>query len=271
MNTTQPEALRLADGNDECAKAWLESSDAHKFRKDTAAELRRQHARITELEAQLEAIGAGGVEPLRGATSYESQITMAVRMLVAADHVTQAKVDEAMSLAARFLPPQKSRGTSSFDAADMATAAASGFRDGVASASPVSEPVAWRYRSGSNGNWEDCTKEAHDMVLRAPQRWAGYEAQPLYSHPSPQEGMAVWTKASKQLPPCRDDQDYIGINTAGFAGIFNAVRLIDGNTYCVMETAEELVSIMSDLDIWKPFIRPPIPAAPGPADGESNG
>ena len=40
---TQPEALRLADGNDECANAWLESSDAHKFRKETAAELRRLH------------------------------------------------------------------------------------------------------------------------------------------------------------------------------------------------------------------------------------
>lgn len=40
----QPEALRLADGNEECAKAWLESSDAHKFRKETAAELRRLHA-----------------------------------------------------------------------------------------------------------------------------------------------------------------------------------------------------------------------------------
>lgn len=39
--TKQPLALKLADGNDECAKAWLESSDAHKFRKETAAELRR--------------------------------------------------------------------------------------------------------------------------------------------------------------------------------------------------------------------------------------
>ena len=39
----QPEALRLADGNDECAKAWIEGCDAHKFRKDTAAELRRLH------------------------------------------------------------------------------------------------------------------------------------------------------------------------------------------------------------------------------------
>ena len=39
--TTQTEAERLADGNEKCAKAWLESSDAYKFRMDTAAELRR--------------------------------------------------------------------------------------------------------------------------------------------------------------------------------------------------------------------------------------
>lgn len=40
----QPEALRLAERNEECAKAWLESIDAYKFRMDTAAELRRLHA-----------------------------------------------------------------------------------------------------------------------------------------------------------------------------------------------------------------------------------
>ena len=56
MNKEQtPEALRLAEEihtwNYPCAKA--------------AAELRRQHARIEELETQLSAIGAGGVEPLR--------------------------------------------------------------------------------------------------------------------------------------------------------------------------------------------------------------
>lgn len=34
-------------------------------RAESAAELRRQHARIAELESQLAAIGAGGVEPLR--------------------------------------------------------------------------------------------------------------------------------------------------------------------------------------------------------------
>ena len=66
MTTTQqPEALRLADKYE--VEGFLQD---HRFAKDhwcrqAAAELRHQHARIEELEAQLSAIGAGGVEPLR--------------------------------------------------------------------------------------------------------------------------------------------------------------------------------------------------------------
>ena len=71
MSSTQkPESLRLADKYE--AHGFLGD---HRFAqehwcKQAAAELRRQHARIAELEAQLSAIGAGGVEPLRkpGAT-----------------------------------------------------------------------------------------------------------------------------------------------------------------------------------------------------------
>ena len=63
--TQQPEALRLADKYE--IEGFLQD---HRFAKDhwcrqAAAELRRQHARIEELEEQLSAIGAGGVEPLR--------------------------------------------------------------------------------------------------------------------------------------------------------------------------------------------------------------
>lgn len=69
-----------------------------------------------------------------------------------------------------------------------------------------------------------------------------------------------WTSVNERLPPCTNDQDYIGINSAGFAGIFNAIADIAGNVHCMMETAEESVSIMSDLSIWKPFTRPlPLP------------
>ena len=66
MTTTQqPEALRLADKYE--VEGFLQD---HRFAKDhwcrqATAELRRQQARIEELEAQLSAIGAGGVEPLR--------------------------------------------------------------------------------------------------------------------------------------------------------------------------------------------------------------
>ena len=64
-STQQPEALRLIYKY-EVVRFWQD----HPFAREqwcgqAAAELRRQHARIAELEAQLEAIGAGGVEPLR--------------------------------------------------------------------------------------------------------------------------------------------------------------------------------------------------------------
>lgn len=79
----------------------------------------------------------------------------------------------------------------------------------------------------------------------------------LYTHPSPPEGMVGgWTKASQQLPPCRDDQLYLGINTAGFAGVFNAVADIAGNVHCIYETPEETIDVMSSLDIWQPFTPP---------------
>ena len=56
---TQPEALDLAD--------WLEAVGGGPSAKRCAALLREQHARIAELESELEAIGAGGVSgPLVG-------------------------------------------------------------------------------------------------------------------------------------------------------------------------------------------------------------
>ena len=66
MTTRQPEALRLAD---ELCEAIAEYPEPTALEAQAAAELRRQHARITELEAQLEAIGSGGVS-LYGGDSY---------------------------------------------------------------------------------------------------------------------------------------------------------------------------------------------------------
>ena len=99
MTTQQPEALDLAD--------WLEAVGGGPSAKRCAALLREQHARIAELESELEAVGAGGVNgPLMGRASLQSP---------------------------------------GFTAADMATASAQGFRDGVASlAASAGEPVAIR-------------------------------------------------------------------------------------------------------------------------------
>ena len=65
MSTRQPNALRLARKFEEVG-----FMGDHRFAKDhwcrqAAAELRHQHARIAELEEQLSAVGAGGVEALR--------------------------------------------------------------------------------------------------------------------------------------------------------------------------------------------------------------
>ena len=57
LATYHKEALRLAAELDETPDFAVDPNMAD----DLAAELRRQHARIADLEAQLEAIGAGGV------------------------------------------------------------------------------------------------------------------------------------------------------------------------------------------------------------------
>ena len=116
--------------------------------------------RIAELEAQLEAVGAGGVSgPLMGRASLQSP---------------------------------------GFDAADMATASAHGFRDGVASLSAsAGEPVAWQYRSlRDNGAWFDCTKERFEMRCTQPEIW---ETRALYAAP-PTAQAEGWTKLPGQLP-----------------------------------------------------------------------
>ena len=82
--TQQPEALRLARKFEEVG-----FMGDHRFAKDhwcrqAAAELRHQHARIEELEAQLSAIGAGGVEPLRKQAAETSNdiLTMADALII---------------------------------------------------------------------------------------------------------------------------------------------------------------------------------------------
>ena len=84
MTTQQPEALRLAEML--TANEWPGHVTLVSYARECVAELRRQHARITELESQL---------------------------------------------------------AQRFDAADMATASAQGFRDGVAAPQPALS-AGWR-------------------------------------------------------------------------------------------------------------------------------
>ena len=127
-------------------------------------------------------------------------------------------------------------------------------------ASSGSEPVAWRVRRHDAPNYWIIFLHRPVDALADPER----EVQPLYTHPSPPEGMVGgWTKASQQLPPCRDDQLYLGVNTAGFAGVFNAVVDIAGDVHCMYETPEETIDVMRSLDIWKPFTPPTTSAGSG--------
>lgn len=73
MSTAQqPEALRLADKYEVDGFLGDHRFAQNEWCRQAAAELRRQHTHIAELEAQLSAIGAGGVEPLRKPASQQA-------------------------------------------------------------------------------------------------------------------------------------------------------------------------------------------------------
>ena len=122
---TQPEALRLANV---CSNLTRYSMDAHLI----AAELRRQHTRIADLEAQLEAVGAGGVsgplvgraalsanagEPMASATKdaimgaaydfRDAHISGSMNLKRSAHAILEAAVDNA--LAAQAAPQQEAQ------------------------------------------------------------------------------------------------------------------------------------------------------------------
>ena len=165
MSTTKPEALRLAEG----LESIFISEEIHATKaQKIAAELRRLHARIADLESQLVKEAARSADEKRRA----DQMTEQHRMQAAMNAEARAKL---ASIGAGYT------------AADMATAAAQGFRDGAASvaASAGSEPVAWLV----------CTEEGDpDMVFLSQHEAQQYleddeRPTPLYTHPSPPEGM----------------------------------------------------------------------------------
>ena len=64
---------------------------------------------------------------------------------------------------------------------------------------------------------------------------------------------AMWrTVAGDGFPPCDGHTTFIGINSAGYACCFNAMR----GGLCVMETAEGNYRQMSDLRDWRLLDRP---------------
>ena len=116
-DNTQPAALRLAEML--TADEWPGSVTLVSYARECVDELLTQHARIADLEAQLEAIGAGGVSgPLIG----QPQAMPDLSQLTERGAKAWAGVD-AQGL------------REGFTAADMATVSAQGFRDGVASLS----------------------------------------------------------------------------------------------------------------------------------------
>lgn len=162
MSTTQPEALRLAEG----LESIFISEEIHATKaQKIAAELRRLHARIADLESRLVKEAARSADEKRRA----DQMTEQHRMQAAMNAEARAKL---ASIGAGYT------------AADMATAAAQGFRDGVASAaaSAGSEPVAIYHGRCVI----DCGAHGHldmELLKMIP---AGTK---LYTRPSPPEGM----------------------------------------------------------------------------------
>lgn len=188
------------------------------------------HARIAELEAQLEAIGAGGVSgPLmgkpqempdlsalteRGAKAWAGVDAQALRegrwymvthdgeAILCEDRRDAEKEAKDADMAWPHSGPHRAvqlveASTAGFTAADMATASAQGFRDGVASLSAnAGEPVAWQYRSlRDNGAWFDCTKERFEMRCTQPEIW---ETRALYAAP-PTAQAEGWTKPHRTV------------------------------------------------------------------------
>lgn len=269
---TQPKALRLAELL--TADEWPGNMTLVSYARECVAELRRQHARIAELEAQLEAIGAGGVSgPLMGKPQEMPDLSALTERGAKAWAGVDAQGlrDGVTSVAASAPAPSghikepytvaeiKAKIASNDYSAELLLQHAMLHLDRLA-ASAGSEPVAWRYVDARGHFRYVGYKPSRDMAAEYPL----LKPIRLYLHPSPPEGMVGgWTKASQQLPPCRDDQLYVGINTAGFAGVFNAVADIAGYLHCMYETPEETIDVMSSLDIWQPFTPPTTSAGSG--------
>ena len=318
-DNTQPEALRLAQELDEVPETGGDPDSIQ----ECAAELRRQHTRIAELEAQLESIGAGGVNgPLmgqpqampdlsqlkeRGAKAWAGVDAQGLRAgrwyMVNKDGMATLCADEAdaqrEAADAQAIWPgmgphsavqlvdagRASMQFPGFTAADMATASAQGFRDGAASAM-AGEPMAWM----------TFTEEGDpDMVFLDRLEACQYcedddPPKPLYLAAPPAAQAEGWISVDARLPEP------------------NTPVLLDiGKKFTIraLWAEKHTVRVGTDVDDWDEYdeetdeyycpegwyewnehedvhwavsetprawreLPPPLPAAPGPADGESN-
>lgn len=209
-----PEALRLANL---CSNLTRYSMDAHLI----AAELRRQHARIAELEA----VGAGGVQALSaapGVTSEQRRLIGVIADKIEDGTLFQSGIYPKKDLA-RFVrtmvdttptapaasptPPAEQDAPKAApqqeSTASNESAYQRGYMDGMAKgrrdaeAAPqqeAQEPVAWQSRTrptwGGNTRpwspWEPCTKGQAEDCWKTPllHDWA-YEARALTTAPQP--------------------------------------------------------------------------------------
>ena len=82
-----------------------------------------------------------------------------------------------------------------------------------------------------------------------------------------------WIAVHDLLPPCRKQQLYIGINSNGYAGVFNAIADVAGDVHCMYETPEGTADVLSGLVLWRAFTPPStasdIAARSGPGSMDS--
>lgn len=228
--------------------------------------------------------GAGG--ETTGATDMTTQQPDALRLANVCSNLTRYSMD-AHLIAAELCRQQaritelESQLAQRFDAADMATAAAQGFRDGVASLSAnAGEPrnaierdaLIDAIAQGLHGTWH-CTRvwEAWHVGTMSQD-----DFEPVDESETPTE-IADAVLALLAAPPAAQAEGWKPIETAPKDG--QAILVTDGmDCYCV-EWDEEFDWWTVDDNKLGPFrLRGsapthwmPLPPVPGPADGESNG
>ena len=222
-------------------------------------------ARIADLEAQLEAIGAGGVSgPLIG----QPQAMPDLSQLTERGAKAWAGVD-AQGL------------REGFTAADMATASAQGFRDGVASVIAGSEPVA---EIGSAAG--DCAAFGERALYPLVDIDRFDYGTMLYAHPSPPDGVAGWQPI--ETAPRDGTELLLYAPACVYEGAPVEARITYGNWLAPSDTPQIKYQdgFAPDLEwdefdahwvSWDGGFTPEhspthwMPLPPGPADGESNG